>query len=300
MWQLPEIRTQADEIYKHETEMFKVIMKKNGIRMTITPALRQAGREAAAVYTEQQRAKSLLGLGGKQIQTTYKCPFAMASCNGKTQACKRCESLFENGDMPRPAETAARAPCPFNIDSCKSQRTACADCKRAHNAYWNAKSRRGVKIETRTSVRRRESRSGASNSTTSISPIPYRHAPISPIPYRHAPCRRSRSTTPTAPQWRHRCLAWGLQWPLGRLQYVVQGEYVHPNHPLSLRSAPRFALLFRSAPPFSLCENRAACPRFRSPPEQSNDTTERNFLLHCERVRWCVMSGSGVRDLPRT
>ena len=36
--------------------------------------------------------------------------------------------------------------------------------------------------------------------------------------------------------------------------------------------AQRFALLFRSAPPFSHSEIRSACPRFRSPPEQSDDT----------------------------
>ena len=140
-WETPAMRTRVKEIDLHEAHTFKIIMKKNGVRLTITPALIQAGREAAAISHECARAKSLLGLGGVQVRTTYECPFAMASCNGRSLACARCKSLFENGDMPRPAErkTPAQHRCPFDIDSCKSQRTACVDCKRARNAACNSK-----------------------------------------------------------------------------------------------------------------------------------------------------------------
>ena len=103
-WETPAMRTRVKEIDLHEAHTFKIIMRKNGVRQTLTPALLQAGRNAAAIATEQKRAKALLGLGGRQVKHTYECPFAMVSCNGRAQACARCESLFENGDMPRPAE----------------------------------------------------------------------------------------------------------------------------------------------------------------------------------------------------
>lgn len=32
MWQLPEVRTQVKDIDEHETETFKVIIKKNGVK----------------------------------------------------------------------------------------------------------------------------------------------------------------------------------------------------------------------------------------------------------------------------
>ena len=123
-------------------EIYNVIMRKDGKRMSITPAVLRAASENRATYLAKQRAKNLLGLGGKQIQSKYKCPFSMAYCNGRgSHACERCKALFENGEMPRPAEIAARAPCPFGIDSCKSNSTACADCYRAKYTLANAKRR---------------------------------------------------------------------------------------------------------------------------------------------------------------
>ena len=74
----------------------------------------------------------------------------------------------------------------------------------------------------------------------------------------------------------------------------------------------RFALLFRSAPPFSHSEIRSACPRFRSPPEQSDDTrrsppeqsddSHRSAQAHSEIffrcavvLGWCVLLGWYLR-----
>ena len=42
MWQLPEVRTQVKDIDEHETDTFKVIIKKNGVKLTITPSLVQS------------------------------------------------------------------------------------------------------------------------------------------------------------------------------------------------------------------------------------------------------------------
>jgi hypothetical protein len=64
--------------YKHQTVIFKIIMKKNGVRMSITPAVLRAAKEAHNVNLERQRQACLLGQGGKQIATTYTCPFMMA------------------------------------------------------------------------------------------------------------------------------------------------------------------------------------------------------------------------------
>jgi hypothetical protein len=100
MWQLPEISAQVDEIHKHETETFRVIMKKNGVRMTITPAKLRSMKEANDVRLERQRQASSSGQGGKKIASRYKCPFWMAQCNGKSQPCARCKPLL--GWVPKP------------------------------------------------------------------------------------------------------------------------------------------------------------------------------------------------------
>ena len=125
-WQQPEIRTQADEIYKHETVIFKIIMKKNGVRMSITPAVLRAAKEAHNVNLERQRQACLLRQGGKQIATTYTCPFMMARCNGKKSACASCQPLLATGELA----TKPKWPtCPFGTASCTFASRACIKCR---------------------------------------------------------------------------------------------------------------------------------------------------------------------------
>lgn len=128
VWQLPEIQAQVKAINVYETETFTVFVKKNGIRMTITPAVRRSAKNAHDVYLEKQRQACLLGQGGKQTSTTYTCPFMMASCNGKTHACARCQPLLATGELA----TKPKWPkCPFGTASCTSAGNACARCRNA-------------------------------------------------------------------------------------------------------------------------------------------------------------------------
>ena len=69
-----------------------VIRKSNGIKMTITPALQEAGRAAGEGRVEQQRLENAAGKtkARTQIRTLLKCPFGMPSCNRKSNACEMC------------------------------------------------------------------------------------------------------------------------------------------------------------------------------------------------------------------
>ena len=123
-WETPAMRTRVKEIDLHEAHTFKVIVRKNGVRLTITPALMQAMKRAQEAWMEQSRQASLLGLGGKQISSNYTCPFRMASCNGKTQACARCQPLL--GEWVKKSKWPT---CPFGTASCTHESRACFKCR---------------------------------------------------------------------------------------------------------------------------------------------------------------------------
>ena len=123
-WQQPEIRAQAEEISKHETEIFKVIVRKNGVKMTIAPAVLRAAKEARDVYLERIRQANLLGQGGKRIPSYYTCPFMMARCNGKSQRCARCQPLL--GEWVKKPKWPT---CPFGTPSCTKASKACFQCR---------------------------------------------------------------------------------------------------------------------------------------------------------------------------
>jgi len=103
VWQLPEIRTQVKEIDKHETETFKVIMKKNGMKMTLTPPF----LEVASTHTpvdiqpwniEPQKLKS------------YRCMWCDATFTTTNHACTRWRALFTTAPPRFPTlSTAAEA-----------------------------------------------------------------------------------------------------------------------------------------------------------------------------------------------
>ena len=123
-WQLPEIQAQVKEIDMYETDIFKVILKKNGVRMTITPAVLQNLKEARDVRLERLRQANLLGEGSKVHR--YTCPFKMARCNGKSTQCASSKLHF--GDwVTRPRLPTAT--CPFGTASCTSESRACVKCK---------------------------------------------------------------------------------------------------------------------------------------------------------------------------
>ena len=123
-WETPAMRTRVKEIDLHEAHTFEVIVTKNGIRMTITPALRQAGKRAQEARVEQIRQAALLGLGGKQISSSYTCPFMMANCNGKMKACARCQPLL--GEWVKKPKWPT---CPFGTATCTHESRACAKCR---------------------------------------------------------------------------------------------------------------------------------------------------------------------------
>jgi hypothetical protein len=121
-WQLPEIQAQVKEIGVHETEIFKVIVKKNGQRMTITPALIRAAKEARDVRLERVRQANLLGEGSKDHR--YTCPFKMGYCNGLAHRCERCKPLLGEW-VKRPKWPT----CPFGTQSCTTESRACYNCR---------------------------------------------------------------------------------------------------------------------------------------------------------------------------
>ena len=121
-WQLPEIVAQVKEIDVYETETFKVILRKNGQRMTITPAVLRSAKEARDVYLQRLRQANLLGEGSKAHR--YTCPFKMARCNGKSAQCARCKLHFGEW-VTRPKWPT----CPFGTASCTRESRACVQCK---------------------------------------------------------------------------------------------------------------------------------------------------------------------------
>ena len=125
-WQLPEIQAQVKEIGVHETEIFKVILRKNGQRMTITPAVLQNMKEARDIKLERVRQANLLREGGTLPYTgRYTCPFKMARYNGKSAQCARCKLHFGEW-VTRPKWPT----CPFGTATCKS-RAKCT-CSQKH------------------------------------------------------------------------------------------------------------------------------------------------------------------------
>ena len=121
-WQLPEIQAQVKEIDVYETETFKVILRKNGQRMTITPAVLRSAKEARDVYLQRLRQANLLGEGSKDHR--YTCPFKMAYCNGLAHRCERCKPLLGEWVM-RPKWPT----CPFGTRSCTHESRACSKCR---------------------------------------------------------------------------------------------------------------------------------------------------------------------------
>ena len=130
-WQQPEIQAQVKEIGVHETEIFKVILRKNGQRMTITPAVLQNMKEARDIKLERVRQANLLREGGKQHYTgSYTCPFKMARCNGKSAQCARCKLHFGEW-VTRPKWPT----CPFGTATCTAASRACAKCKQQQDEH---------------------------------------------------------------------------------------------------------------------------------------------------------------------
>jgi hypothetical protein len=123
-WQLPEIQAQVKEIDVYETETFKVILRKNGQRMTISPAVLRSAKEARDVYLQRLRQANLLGEGSKAHR--YTCPFKMARCNGKSVKCERCKPLL--GEWVKAPKWPT---CPFGTASCNCESRLCIRCKAA-------------------------------------------------------------------------------------------------------------------------------------------------------------------------
>ena len=123
-WETPAMRTRIKEIDLHEAHTYEVIVRKNGTRMTLTPALRQSGKRAQEVNVELQRRQALLlGLSEKNSHL-YTCPFSMASCNGKVNACTRCRPLL--GEWVKKPKWPT---CPFGTATCTYESRACAKCR---------------------------------------------------------------------------------------------------------------------------------------------------------------------------
>ena len=101
-WDTPSMLTRVKEISIHESHTFEVIMRKNGIRITITPALLKSMADAQKSRMEQQRTAALAGQYKSRVASLYACPFKMARCNGRSHACARCKQRLMNGDLVIP------------------------------------------------------------------------------------------------------------------------------------------------------------------------------------------------------
>ena len=101
-WETPAMRTRVKEIDLHEAHTFKVIMRKNGLKFTITHAVIKSAADAHIARMEQQRTAALAGQGQNRIRSVYACPFKMSSCNGRSMACARCKQRLMNGDLVIP------------------------------------------------------------------------------------------------------------------------------------------------------------------------------------------------------
>ena len=100
-WKTAEATKHVREISDHEVSEFVVIRRSNGIKQTITPALREGARAAAESHAERSRLENAAGKtrACTQVHTLMKCPYAMPSCNRRSTACEQCRA--ELGLPPR-------------------------------------------------------------------------------------------------------------------------------------------------------------------------------------------------------
>ena len=101
-WDTPSMLTRVKEINIHERHTFEVITRKNGRKLTITPALLKSMADAQKSRTEQQRTAALAKQYKSSVASLYACPFKMSSCNGRSMACARCKQRLMNGDLVLP------------------------------------------------------------------------------------------------------------------------------------------------------------------------------------------------------
>ena len=94
--------TRVKEISIHESHTFEVIMRKNGRKQTITPAMLKGMADAQKSRMEQQRTAALAGQYNSRHAGLYACPFKISRCNGRSQACARCKQRLMNGDLVIP------------------------------------------------------------------------------------------------------------------------------------------------------------------------------------------------------
>ena len=84
-----------------------MIIKSNGYKQTITPAMREHMASMQRNYVEETRLANASGKSKArtQIRTMLICPYGMPSCNRKSNACGQCRA-----ELGLPAREYNRAP----------------------------------------------------------------------------------------------------------------------------------------------------------------------------------------------
>ena len=129
---------QVKEIYEHEVatvEKFKVVMRSNGRRYTVTPQV-IASVKSMHAKNRLTRPPDLSSSRHTSFKY-YECPSGVDYCNGRSQCCIECREAFQRPSDSRERKAAAEVKaikphmdynCPWGCAWCNCRSSLCANC----------------------------------------------------------------------------------------------------------------------------------------------------------------------------
>ena len=164
---------QVKEIYEHEVatvEKFKVVMRSDGRRFTVTP--RVIANMKSLHATNRLTRPPDLSSNYRTSFRYYKCPSGVIWCNGKSQCCMECRDAFQrpshNFEKKAAAEVHASKPqmdfnCPYGSAWCNCRSLLCPNCLK--DKGWSSQKEqrdaaRALKTESLKELQARRSSAG--------------------------------------------------------------------------------------------------------------------------------------------
>ena len=164
---------QVKEIYEHEVatvEKFKVVMRSNGRRFTVTPRV-IANMKSLHATNRLTRPPDLSSNYHTSFRY-YKCPSGVIWCNGKSQCCMECRDAFQRPshyfEKKAAAEVRAIKPhmdynCPYGSAWCNCRSLLCPNCLK--DKGWSSQKEqrdaaRALKTESLKELQARRSSAG--------------------------------------------------------------------------------------------------------------------------------------------
>ncbi len=141
----PRLAVQVKEIAEHEVstvEKFKVIIRSNGRKYTVTPrvvATSKANLEKANAMNQWTRPANLSDSNHTHFKY-YQCPFGLNWCNGRRKCCEECRKAHQRPTAMEERRAAAKAKatepqmdycCPEGKAWCNGRSALCSNCWKA-------------------------------------------------------------------------------------------------------------------------------------------------------------------------